>query len=212
MSSGPIMQSQESNSLVKAAQLQDDTSTNANSAPAGSSPSAAATPSDAGASCTFNIAYEQVPNTFCPNQNGDLVPVVAPDQCPAGLCGKTMAVRPTGICGVGSGCPPLAGLDLTESVTSDHGCTGSGGGTPVTGSGCTIQPAPGQPSTCGKFGIGCMDHFCLCMDPSIVPDVGCTETVNQRIGVGGMLAESHTISFNIVKGGTSGCGGIILRS
>ena len=44
-----------------------------------------------------------------------------------------------------------------------------------------------------------MDHFCLCMDPSIVPDVGCTETVNQRIGVGGMLAESHTISFNIVR-------------
>jgi len=58
---------------------------------------------------------------------------------------------------------------------------------------------------------GCTDTYALCGSAAVFPAGGCTETVTQKIFVGGTLAETHTITFTITKSGGS-CSGTASRA
>ena len=141
--------------------------------------------------CTYTISYANLRNTGCG----------------AGMCGAQIVYDITQACGVGFGCPPIDGLRLTESVTTDNGC---GPGSVTTGAGCPIHSHPPYLPTCGEI-TGCTDTYALCGPAAALPAGGCTEKYTQQLFVGGILAETHTITFTITKTG-AGCSGAVSRS
>jgi hypothetical protein len=144
---------------------------------------ASATPSAGG--CTYSITYANVTTPGCSG----------------GKCGAKIVYDVTGVTATGSGCPAsLAGLQLTESVTTDNGC---GPGAVTTGAGCPIGA--------GGTIAGCTDTYGLCSSAAYYPAAGCTETYTQRLSVGGVLAETRTITFRITKTGGA-CSGTVART
>jgi hypothetical protein len=148
-------------------------------------PSPPPPPMPAAASCTYKITYTNMKS----------VP------CPSGQCGAQIQYDITKVTASGSGCPPkLEGLRLTEKCTNDHGCVSDD---VETGDGCDIGP--------GGTVSNCTDIYGLCGPASAFPASGCTEVVTQKLFVGGDLAETHTITFKIIKSGGS-CSGTVKRS
>lgn len=146
-------------------------------------------------SCTYVVSYENVRN--------------AP--CNTGLCGAKIIYDITAVKATGLGCPStLNGLMVTESVSNDHGCSPAN---VQGGAGCPIAENP--PMAPGNGIVrNCTDTYGVCLgstSQSRIPPAGCTETVTQQIFVGGVLAETHLIRFNISKSG-AGCGGTVTRT
>jgi len=122
--------------------------------------------------------------------------------CSAGNCGAKIKYDVTGVTATGSGCPKLKGLQVTESVTSDSGCLPGG---VTTGGGCQIV------DDAGKVKAGCTDTYGLCSSADSYPAAGCTEIYTQKLSVGGVLAETRTITFKITKS-KAGCSGTVTRT
>lgn len=137
-------------------------------------------------SCTYAITYA---NLSTPG-------------CASGQCGAQIQFDVTRVTASGSGCPAtLDGLRLTETVTTDNGC---GPGAVTTGAGCPIGAG-------GAVAAGCTDTYGLCGPAAAFPAAGCTERYTQRLSVGGVLAETRTITFTITKSGGS-CSGTVART
>jgi hypothetical protein len=143
----------------------------------------AATP--AAAPCTYAITYANI----------------STPGCGGGLCGAQIMYDVTRVTTSGSSCPSLAGLRLTESVTTDNGC---GPGNVQTGGGCSIGAG-------GTVAAGCTDTYGLCGPAASFPAAGCTERYSQNLYVGGVLAERRTITFRIDRTG-GGCSGTVNRT
>lgn len=146
-------------------------------------------------SCTYVVTYENVRNAACDT----------------GLCGAKIIYDITAVKATGTGCPStLNGLMVTEAVSNDHGCSPA---TVQGGAGCPIEEHP--PLAPGNGLVrNCTDTYGVCLgstSQSRIPPAGCTETVTQKIFVGGVLAETHLIRFRISKSG-AGCGGTVTRT
>jgi hypothetical protein len=138
-------------------------------------------------SCTYSIAYTN--------------PVVG--QCAATApCGARVLYDVTQLTATGAGCPAsLSGLTLTEVVTNDHGCVPD---SPQPGPGCDLEtPDRTKPRTAVPVlnpGRGkCRDSYALCLGLNEVSAQGCTEIVIQKFYVGGVLADTKTITFRAPK-------------
>lgn len=135
--------------------------------------------------CTYSITYANITKPGCSG----------------GRCGAQIVYDVTKVTATGGGCPAkLEGLKLTESVTTDEGCTP---GAVTTGAGCDIG-AGGNIS-------GCTDTYGLCASAASFPAAGCTEKYTQKLFVGGVLAETRTITFRITKSGGT-CSGTVTRT
>lgn len=160
-------------------------------APIPAGPAGPAAPAAPAAGCSYTITYANVQNLGCP----------------AGSCGAKIRYDVTGVTASGSGCPAtLNGLQLTETVSTDNGCTPGG---VTTGAGCPITATAAAPLN-GTI-TGCTDTYGLCDAPASFPASGCTEIYTQRLSVGGVLAETRKITFKITKTG-GGCSGTVARS
>jgi hypothetical protein len=123
--------------------------------------------------------------------------------CPTGQCGAKIKYEVTGATATGTGCPAsLKGLRITETVATDNGCTPGG---VTTGAGCLIVDDAGNTSG------NCRDTYGLCFTAASYPAAGCTEIYTQTLSVGGVLAETRTITFKISKSGGS-CSGTATRA
>jgi ferredoxin len=141
--------------------------------------------SPAAGTCTYAITYANIRTPGCG----------------AGRCGAQIVYDVTKVTATGSGCPPsLAGLQLTESVTTDSGCIP---GAVSTGAGCPIGA--------GGTITGCTDTYGLCASAASFPAAGCTERYTQKLSVGGVLAETRTITFRITRTGGA-CSGTVTRT
>jgi hypothetical protein len=122
---------------------------------------------------------------------------------PPGTCGAAIQYDITNVAASGKGCPPsLAGLAVTETVTSDHGCGSTG---PVkTGS---FRIGPG-----GAIPPGATDTYGFYAPKSKVPpcEIPCTENYAQSLFVGGMYADSHVITFTMCASASS-CSTVVER-
>jgi hypothetical protein len=122
--------------------------------------------------------------------------------CAAGQCGAQIQFDVTRVTASGTGCPAtLDGLRVTERVTTDNGC---GPGSVETGRGCPIGAG-------GAVAAGCTDTYGMCGPAAAFPAAGCTERYTQQLFVGGVLAETRTITFVITKS-AAGCGGTVTRT
>jgi hypothetical protein len=146
-------------------------------------------------SCTYTITYDNVRD--------------AP--CAGGRCGRMIIYDITSVTATGSGCPAdLNGLMLTESVTNNHGCSPAN---VQTGAGCPlVSHAPMMPT----YAIleNCTDTYAVCLGTTSqarIPAGGCTEIYTQQLFIGGVLAETHIITFTLTKSGTS-CSGTVNRT
>jgi hypothetical protein len=146
-------------------------------------------------SCTYTITYDNVHD--------------AP--CEGGRCGRSIIYDITSVTATGTGCPAdLNGLMLTESVTNNHGCSPAN---VQTGAGCLLEShAPMLPT----YAIlrGCTDTYSVCLGTTSqarIPASGCTEIYTQQLFIGGVLAETHIITFHLTKSGTS-CSGTVNRA
>lgn len=131
--------------------------------------------------------------------------------CGAGQCGAQIVFDIVDVTAKGTGCPSLNGLMLTEVVTNDHGCSPA---MVQGGAGCPIDSHPPMLPTYGTF-TGCTDIYGVCLgsvSQSKIPPGGCTETVTQKIFIGGVLAETHFIRFPITKTAAGGCTGTVNRT
>ena len=119
---------------------------------------------------------------------------------PGPLCGASAVYDITSVSAIGSKCPKLDGLKVSEVVKGNQGCTPPG--TVWAGSTCTIGSG-------GKIS-GCTDTFTVC---GLTSDLkgDCTEIVDQEIEVGGQLAEEHEIIFDLKKSGKD-CTGKVTRN
>lgn len=140
---------------------------------------------------------------FCGQPGQELGIVVAnpvASQCPAGECGGMLHIdyrKVTHHCDS----VDLFGSQMSETVTSDHHCSKKN---QTIGGPCDVVG--------GNLLINCTDDFFLCSQTSAVPvPFQCTETVTQKLFVGGCLAETHTIQFTIVRT-ASGCSGTATRN
>jgi hypothetical protein len=124
--------------------------------------------------------------------------------CDGGRCGAKIVFDITGVKATGTGCPKnLEGLNVTEVVTNDHGCSPA-----------DVQGGAGCPIRAGGVVTDCTDKYGTCLGSTSqgkIPATGCTETVTQKLFVGGVLAETHLIKFPIKKSGT-GCTGTVNRT
>ena len=137
------------------------------------------------AGCTYSITYANVRS----------------HACPAGQCGTGIIYDVTKVTATGSGCPPkLEGLNLSETVVTDNGC---GPGTVITGPPCPIGP--------GGTITGCTDTYSICGPAAAFPAAGCTDIYTQRLSVGGVLAETRTITWVITKS-AGACSGTVTRT
>jgi hypothetical protein len=137
--------------------------------------------------CAYSITYANLKKPGCGGTH----------------CGAKVEYDITRVRARGSGCPPtLRGLRLTETVTTDGGCAP---GAVTTGPGAVIGPR-------GRI-TGITDTYGLCAPPATFPARGCTERYTQRLFVGGVLAETRTITFRITKAyGVPGkCSGTVTR-
>ena len=135
--------------------------------------------------------------------------------CQPGSCGGGIQFDILDIKASGAACPPLAGLPVTEEVTTDAGCLAIP--PPVTGS-FTLDARGKVPAT------GATDTYRLCfprkkMDMEVMLIVReCTQTATQKVFVGGMLADTRTIKFKVLfRGDLSApdfvrCDAIVTRS
>jgi hypothetical protein len=170
--------------LTKEGTLIADVAPDAGSTKAPNPTSGSGTPgSGAAPACSFSVTYTNPTTTACSGGN-----------CGASIVYDVTAVRATGTC------PPLSGLTVTEAVTNDHGCVTA-----------NVQGGAGCQIGAGGSVQHCTDTYRMCFPPSAYPAAGCTETVTQQIGVGGTLAETHTIRFRINKSGGS-CSGTATRT
>jgi hypothetical protein len=147
-----------------------------------------------GPGCTFSVRYANERKA----------------SCAAGKCGAQIVFDIVDVTATGTGCPSLNGLMLTEVVTNDHGCSPAN---VQGGAGCPIDSHPPMLPTYGTL-TNCTDRYGVCLgsaSQSKIPTGGCTETVTQKIFVGGVLAETHTIRFPITKT-AGGCTGTVNRS
>jgi hypothetical protein len=116
-------------------------------------------------------------------------------KCDPGLRGAISHFEITKVQASGKGCPAtLDGLKLTEEVTSDHGCHPQ---EPEIGSGCTIHADKAKPLE-GRL-ENCTDNYAVCGDNQAFKFMGCTQNLTQKLSIGGELAETHTITFEIFK-------------
>ncbi|MEX6688158.1 hypothetical protein QTN47_11665 [Danxiaibacter flavus] len=124
--------------------------------------------------CTYKITYSNIQKPGC-----------AADKCGAKIIYDVSKVEATG-----ASCPSLKGLKVTESVTTDNGCTPGG---VKTGAGCDI----------GDNGEvkNCTDTYAFCTSAANIKEGGCTEIYTQKLFVGGVLAETRTITFKFTKSG-----------
>jgi hypothetical protein len=94
----------------------------------------------------------------------------------------------------------LAGASVTESVTTDNGCTPGG-----------VQTGPGCPIGPNNTISSCTDTYTLCANPAAFPATGCTETYTQKLFIGSCHAETRTIRFTITRSATT-CSGTVTRN
>lgn len=130
--------------------------------------------------------------------------------CSASQCGAKIVFDIVDVTATGTGCPSLNGLMLTEVVTNDHGCSPAN---VQGGAGCPITSHPPMLPTYGTL-TNCTDTYGVCLgsvSQGRIPAGGCTETVTQKIFVGGVLAETHFIRFPITKT-AGGCTGTVNRT
>jgi hypothetical protein len=107
----------------------------------------------------------------------------------APLCGVSFVYDITSVSAIGSKCPRLEGLTVSEKVKGDHGCTPP-----------NFNFAPGScPIGAGGNVTNCTDTFTVCGDARDLRGSGCKEIVDQEIEVGGQLAEVHEITFDLKK-------------
>ena len=175
--------------------------------PAASLPNAPFSPSTSGKSarikamdqrrgCAYTVTYSNLRRVDC-----DTAWKKEKGKNPPGpLCGASVIYDITSVSAIGSKCPKLDGLKVSEVVKGNQGCT-----TPDTvwaGSTCTIGAG-------GKIS-GCTDTFTVC---GLTSDLkgDCTEIVDQEIEVGGQLAEEHEIIFDLKKSGKD-CTGKVTRN
>jgi hypothetical protein len=138
----------------------------------------------AAATCSYSVSYANLRRLGCGAQ-----------------CGAMIRYDITGVRATGGGCPAtLTGLMLTEAVATDAGCTP---GAVTTGAGCTIGA--------GGTLTGCRDTYGLCASPASFPAAGCTERYTQQLFVGGVLAETRTITFRITRA-AGRCSGTVRRT
>jgi hypothetical protein len=159
-----------------------------------SGPIAGPPPGPAAPACTYSIGYA--------NQRTS--------PCEAGTCGAQIVFDAVNVKATGTGCLSLNGLMLTEVVTNDHGCSPAN---VQGGAGCPIDSHPPMLPTYGTV-EGCTDTYAVCLgsvSQSKIPPGGCTETITQKLYVGGVLAETHFIRFPITKT-ASGCKGTVNRT
>jgi hypothetical protein len=153
-----------------------------------SSGSGSAGPAPPAPSCTYSITYA--------NQHSV--------GCDGGRCGAGLVYDITRVTATGAGCPStLNGLTVTEVVTNDHGCTPA-----------NVQGGAGCPIGAGGTVQDCTDTYSVCLGSTSqakIPAAGCTETVTQKLFVGGVLAETHLIRFPLTKTGST-CTGTVNRS
>ncbi len=126
--------------------------------------------------CSFNVQYanERTVN-FCRPTS----------------CGGAIQFDIVGVTASGPGCPStLEGLDITEDVTSDAGCV----------------PLPNKPVT-GQFKLGpggkpppdATDTYGFCFPKDYMLQPICIQKLTQKVFVGGMLADTRTITFYIER-------------
>jgi hypothetical protein len=147
------------------------------------------------AACNFSVKYANEQKGACAS---------------AGQCGAVIVFDIVDVTATGIGCPSLNGLMLTEVVTNDHGCSPAN---VQGGPGCPIDSHPPMLPTYGVL-TNCTDTYGVCLgsvSQSKIPATGCTETVTQKIFVGGALAETHFIRFPITKT-AGGCTGTVNRT
>jgi hypothetical protein len=147
------------------------------------------------AACNFSVKYANEQKGACAS---------------AGQCGAVIVFDIVDVTATGIGCPSLNGLMLTEVVTNDHGCSPAN---VQGGAGCQIDSHPPMLPTYGVL-TNCTDTYGVCLgsvSQSKIPAGGCTETVTQKIFVGGALAETHFIRFPITKT-AGGCTGTVNRT
>lgn len=145
--------------------------------------------------CSFNVQYanEHTVN-FCKPKT----------------CGGAIQFDIVGVTAKGPACPPkLDGLDVTEHVTSDSGCAKMPN-KPVTGQ-FTLGPGGTPPSNA-------TDTYGFCFPQDLMFGPSCIQKMTQQVYVGGMLADTRTITFYIERHydfsapGGMRCGASITRS
>lgn len=148
--------------------------------------------------CAYTVVYSKPRNVDCDtvykNEHGK--------NPPEPLCGVRLVYDITSVSAIGRKCPKLDGLNVSEVVKGDRGCTPPG----------FVWPAP-KPCVIGSGGklSGCTDTLTLCGPTRNLQGNGCTEIVDQVITVGGQLAEEHEIIFELKKSGKD-CTGKVTRN
>ena len=133
--------------------------------------------------CKFTVTYANEKSLQCPD--------------PKEPRGAISRFDITKVRAVGKDCPAtLDGLKLTEEVTSDSGCHPQ---KPEIGPGCTVHADKATPRE-GRF-VDCQDTYKLCGDNQAFKFLGCTQILTQKIFIGGMLADTRKIKFEIFRRG-----------
>ena len=150
--------------------------------------------------CHYAISYDNPKTCSCEDSKcGDKDVPAFKDHC-----GARIVFDITKVTATGADCPAsLEGKELTEEVTSDHGCIHS--------KGVRTGKSPIGPG--GVITKGQDDYF-VCLPRSEahkLPDKGCTEVLTQKLLVDGALAETHKIVFKLAKT-KGGCTGTASRS
>jgi len=145
--------------------------------------------------CAYTVTYSNLRQVDCDTAWKK----VKGTNPPGPLCGASVTYDITSVSAIGSKCPKLDGLKVSEVVKGNQGCTPQG--TVWAGSTCTIGSG-------GKIS-GCTDTFTVC---GLASDLkgDCTEIVDQEIEVSGQLAEEHEIIFDLKKSGKN-CTGKVTR-
>jgi hypothetical protein len=141
--------------------------------------------------CRFEVGYS----------NPSAIPLNMPNHC-----GGAIRYDITSVKANGKGCPAnLGGLNVSETVVSDHGC-----GTPTSMSVRTgnFRLGPG-----GAVAKGSGDTYGIRVPTAVLPSCidPCTETYHQNVFVGGLYAESHSIAFTMCANAGGHCACVIER-
>jgi hypothetical protein len=164
----------------------------------GTSPPPAKTPPPPPSPCKISVQYTNPKELDC-----DTIWKMNKGTNPSEpLCGGGILYDLTSVTATGSNCPNLTGLQVSEAVTGDQGCTPPG----------FVWPAP-VPCTIGAGGklTGCTDSYTLCGPTRNLQGNGCTEVVTQDVLVDGKVAQTHKITFKLTKT-AKGCTGKVTRT
>lgn len=156
--------------------------------------------------CKYKITYANVSNPGCEELGPEACrgANVSKPECEKLETSRGARIRYdiTKVQAMGKGCPAtLDGLKLTEKVTSDAGCRP---GKVETGAGCTIYADKAKPLE-GQFRV-CTDTYSVCGGVQSFLFAGCTQILTQEIFIGGVLAETHEIKFEIYRRGNQPSG------